>query len=297
MNELKAINSAVAESVLCSPIILTGRGGSGTRLLSALAEQCGVFIGNQLNGSADSLEWADLFYDLSVSKLTNKPKIAPVKSAEIHSEHPVSSNWFNSEEWRTRLQQQAEHVLTQGNWISGQQWGWKLPESMLIIPELLSVFGDAKLVHLIRHPISSSLRRSHVTSRSCNPVGASVLAAAYERYELDPVLIESDEDYRRNAVTWLYQVESVNKFANANLSQENYLVLRYEDLCCDYQRSLRVLAEFIGTDQLSEIESDSLGISHTRTNTICFSQPQADEVWALCGAFATALGYDRSGNI
>ena len=57
------------EDVVLSPVILTGRGGSGTRMLSSLASTSNVFIGNQLNASGDSIEWAELLYDMSIQKL------------------------------------------------------------------------------------------------------------------------------------------------------------------------------------------------------------------------------------
>jgi hypothetical protein len=46
--------------------IFTGRGGSGTRLLSELAAAAGTFIGNDVNKMGDSVEWVDLIYRMVV---------------------------------------------------------------------------------------------------------------------------------------------------------------------------------------------------------------------------------------
>ena len=43
---------------LDSPVILLARGGGGSRLLTLLARDCGVFLGNDLNGSGDCMELA-----------------------------------------------------------------------------------------------------------------------------------------------------------------------------------------------------------------------------------------------
>jgi hypothetical protein len=53
-----------------APIILTGRGGSGTRLLSDIASASGVFLGNDLNVSSDSVEWVDLIYKIVIGKMS-----------------------------------------------------------------------------------------------------------------------------------------------------------------------------------------------------------------------------------
>lgn len=47
-------------------VLFTGRGGSATRLLSQLAQAAGIFIGNRINKSGDSLEWLELIYRMAV---------------------------------------------------------------------------------------------------------------------------------------------------------------------------------------------------------------------------------------
>ena len=166
---------------------------------------------------------------------------------------------------------------------------------MLILPELMAVFDSARLVHLIRHPIPSSIRRTHKTSRAGNPVGSAVLSAAYARCGLDSTRIKTDEDYQRNATTWLYQVEAVRRFASAYLSSDNYLELRYEDLCKNYNQVRQKLADFVGVENLVFDTNSSMPIVDERTNNTSFDQPQADEIWNLCGDVGVALGYSRHG--
>jgi hypothetical protein len=52
------------------PVILLGRGGSGTRLLAQLALSTGMFVGNKLNTSHDSVEWVETVYDLAIEAVT-----------------------------------------------------------------------------------------------------------------------------------------------------------------------------------------------------------------------------------
>ena len=130
-----------------------------------------MFLGNRFNEKCeDSMEWVDLVYELSVRKQTG---------AGLPSDGP----------WQGELQRRARHVLGKGNWCEGQEWGWKLPETMLVVPEMCRAFRRARVLHLVRHPVDACLRRTHLTSRMGHPVGATTLHAAYRRlgWERDPL--------------------------------------------------------------------------------------------------------------
>src|SRR5262245_61572858 len=131
-----------------APALLIGRGGSGTRLLSELARELGIFIGNQLNKSGDSSEWVPLVYRMAVE-------------AGGGRDLPFGPRY------RREIRSQAERILSLASHPLSS-WGLKLPEAMLVLPLLIDAFPRAKVVHLIRHPVSSSLRRTHMTSRLDN---------------------------------------------------------------------------------------------------------------------------------
>ncbi len=131
-------------------VIFTGRGRSGTRLLSQLAAIDGIFLGNDVNKSGDSVEWVDLVYR------------RVVEAGGAH-ELPKGSRY------RREIRARAEEVLGHAPPGRSRLWGLKLPEAMLVLPLLIDVLPQAKVVQLIRHPVSSSLRRTHMTSRLENP--------------------------------------------------------------------------------------------------------------------------------
>jgi len=172
----------------------------------------------------------------------------------------------------------------------GQPWGWKLPETMLIVPELMGIFPKAKLVHLVRHPITSSFRRSHVTSRHDNPVGRSVLKAAYIQAGRDPGLMKTDPDFRRNALTWLYQVKMVHDFAMEAMSSENYHLVRFEDLCLRPVQTSRNVVRFMGTKGHEQLRPT---VDQSRIPEIDLHDPAISEVWDICGQLASELGYSE----
>src|SRR5680860_317613 len=88
---------------LHAPIVLVGRGGSGTRLISDIAVGAGVFLGNQLNKSLDSREWVGVIYDIAVTKLS--------------SDHGLSGDL--RDDYSGQLQANAAKILGAGNWTIG----------------------------------------------------------------------------------------------------------------------------------------------------------------------------------
>ena len=252
------------------PIIATGRGGSGTRLLSVLLQSLNIFTGNKLNRTEDSVEWVNILYKIALERFQ--------PTAELPGNH-----------WRNQLQEPAAEILAEGNWDGKQPWGWKLPETMLVLPVVFDSFRKGKLIHIVRHPVDTSLRRTHITSRAGNPVGKSVLEAAYSRLGWDQKRISSDPDYLRNAASWLYQVSEAARYGREELGPGRYLEIRYEDICADPGAVQKSLAEFLGIDrgpQPLDIE-----INPSRRREWEPPDSRADEIWDICGEAAMKLGY------
>ncbi len=266
----------IDDAVLRAPVILAGRGGSGTRLLSQAAADGNVFLGNTLNVSGDSMEWVNPIYEIAIGTLGRDFQKGKV---------PESFG----EDWGRYLTGTARDILGKGNWDGQQPWGWKLPETLLVLEEVFKAFPDAKFVHLVRHPVTSALRRTHKTSREDNPVGKAVLRAAYHAAGLDAALRQEQDTYLHNALTWRFQVGEATRFARQNLSDEQYLLLKYEDFCLHPRDTKRQLLGFIG---VSDANPDVVEIDQARTGEIEQGDPRVDEVWDLCKNVATEIGYE-----
>ena len=269
--EAESYVNAPVKPLRDDPIIVTGRGGSGTRLISKAVQDCGVFLGNRLNESEDSMEWVEAIYEIAAKVHT--AEYEPSDSEEI--------------DWQSRLALTANRILQNGGIKQDQLWGFKLPESMLIMPQLLSTFPNARVIHLVRHPITSSLRRTHLTSQTANPVGKAVCEAAYRDAGMEPSNALIDPDWKRNALTWNYQVGSV---ANqlGEMPADRSLQVKFEDLCDDPQEVTNEIKAFL--DGGSRI-SASIGIQAKRRKPrLGFFAPK-EKIWEYCGATATKIGY------
>ena len=255
-----------------SPILLTGRGGSGTRLLSQIAAEAGIFIGSRLNKSGDSTEWVALIYRMAVE-------------AGAQLELPERPRY------REEIRARAAQFLDQDAARNAPLWGLKLPEAMLVLPQLTDAFPRAKVVHLIRHPISSSLRRTHMTSRLNNRIGAVALPAAYRYSNRDVALIATDDPYLHNAYSWNLQVTRVARYARKALGETRYLEVAYEDLCTEPSRVVATVRAFLGCGP--GLRETSLPVDFSRTGGWDSGDPRADRIWEVCGDTATLLGYRR----
>lgn len=253
------------------PIIATGRGGSGTRLMSELLQCLGLFLGNELNRSGDSIEWVHAIYNLAVARLEGEA--GPPE-----------------DQVRQAIRQNAAAILHRSDWRPEQPWGWKLPESMLMLPQLCNSFEDARVIHMIRHPVDTCLRRTHMTSRTNNMIGKAALGAAYAALGRPHTQIERDEPHIHNAISWAYQVGPVACYGREVLGPTRYLEISYESICATPEVALDALACFLGIDHTGR--HYRLEIDPSRQRKWSPPDPRAQEVWDLCGDIAMELGYE-----
>lgn len=258
----------IDSTTLDGPVIATGRGGSGTRLLSDVLQQLGIFLGNRMNASGDSVEWVDLLYEMAI-KATLQPNA--------------------NGSWREEIHVRAAGILGQGNWNPGSSWGWKLPESMLVADKLAQELPGAKFIHLVRNPIDTCLRRTHMTSRTENPIGQATLQRAYSAlgWERNPA---QDPEHIRNAASWWLQVKLMREVALA--FDTRCLEIKYEDLCASPQECADSIATFLDIPTASvEIETDP-----NRQRLWLPGDPRIGDVVRICGALAEEYGYVDASN-
>jgi len=209
---------------LASPVVLLAKGGGGSRLLSILARDAGMYLG-RTNLSGDSLDMVHATYGAVLSRYRY-----------------LASGLLPG--FVQELRNGAVSLLagtTRGT------WGYKLPESLLVLDEIGRAFPRARFVHLIRDPLGTCLRRTHMTARYDNQVGQASLLAAYRWMGYAPHLAASDPDAVRMAVTTLHQVGAALDWTRT-LPPHRLLELRFEDVLADPAAALERLQAWLGAD-------------------------------------------------
>jgi hypothetical protein len=194
---------------LDKPVILLARGGGGSRLLSTLGQDIGVFLGNVLNGAGDCLEM-----------------VLPIYQGIIEKYH-CRANW-QKQQIVPRLRAAAANMLLKKRRTTGL-WGFKLPESVLLLPEIRAAFPQAQFLHMVRDPVAVCLRRTHMTARLDNSIGRISLPLAYDFIGRPREMILEDSPAMHMAYTTIHQLKLVGGQL-ADISPDRQMQIRFEDI-------------------------------------------------------------------
>lgn len=209
------------------PIILFNKSHSGSRLLTQLILASGVHMGSDRNQSEDSTGIMNLVRPLV-------ERHYPDYSGLMRDGDPTLEPLVNS-------------VLTahRRGAAGGQRWGWKLSESLYILPVLHRLFPDARFVHLLRDGRDVAF---------CDHVAPNDTFWRKVYFDTDTIACWNGrplthKSYRNaphvfNARHWVNSV-SVARHFGAMLG-ENYFEVRFEDLVLAPRETARSLFHSLG---------------------------------------------------
>lgn len=145
------------------PIAIGGVGGSGTRLIAGCLEELDYYIGSDLNKAKDNLWYTLLFKHIDILnsndehirellniflqgmlsdiELTNKQKLI-VKDL-IHDQRHLPIKFF---------QERAKNLFISYESLPNiKKWGWKEPNTHIILDRLLKLMPNMKYIHVMRN--------------------------------------------------------------------------------------------------------------------------------------------------
>jgi hypothetical protein len=222
-------------------VAIGGVGGSGTRLGAALLQVLGYYIGDDLNESLDNLWFTLLFKRRSIllesrsgfcnlislffSGMSSEPDFADEQRALVlgladrRLQHP--------QEW---LRQRCESFLNgTRSRRAGQPWGWKEPNTHIVIDQFLELHLMLRYIHFVRHPIDMALSTNQNQLESWGPV-----------------LLNRDvvKEPRQSLAYWCGAHRRVNEVMQR--WPERTLVVDFDDLCADPETQGMRVARFLG---------------------------------------------------
>jgi hypothetical protein len=269
-----------------SPVFVMGRGGSGTRLMSSMVQELGFFFGNKINASQDSIDWKRPIVELAMKHGAQIE--LPLKISEKEQNDLILAAIKSLKpKFGTLLDRQPT-----------PPWGFKIPHLILVFPLMAEVFPNARFVHLVRHPVPSSVsksrRKSDKTSRANGGQGLVLLPSAIkyakgEKIGKGEVLTKADlkgiPAWKLNAYSWNHQVDRAHEYGTQFL-KDKYLEVLYEDACDRPQIQMNRLTSFLDLperEMKTEIKpSPSSAYDKNNTNK---------EVWEVCKKTAKKFGY------
>jgi hypothetical protein len=244
---------------LPGPIVVGGVGGSGTRVLAKILRSLDVFIGDDLNESLDNLAYTLLFKRkrwyyrrrnsnpelsrgldilektmISAGKLTLSDYLFLARAVVEMSAHGHNAERSGNGLWpfaravrMMRPQKRVKPVY--------HGWGWKEPNSHLLIEVMNTRFPAFQYIHCIRHGLDMAF--------------SSNQQQLYNWGQLFGVLPPTDPA-RIPEASFRYWVES-NRKAMAlgeKIGGKRFLMLNFDDLCEDPRNGIQRITGFLGAE-------------------------------------------------
>lgn len=224
------------------PVAVGGVGGSGTRLVAELLRRLGLHLGTDLNDASDTLWFTLLFKRIEVldccedefdtmtgallAGLAEGMPLAPAEESLVHAlatqgrpQHPASWLRARAESLVAATRQSAHH----------RRWGWKEPNTHVVIERLWQRLPDLCYIHVVRNGVDMS------TSANQNQLrlwGTRVLGC------------DGPVSPGRSLAYWCRIHQRMQHLLAQN--PQRMLWLDYDKLCRNPAAEAEVLAEFLG---------------------------------------------------
>ena len=231
-----------------TPLVIMGRGHSGTRLLTWACVKLGLNLGTD-----DDLATADV--DPRFSR-----RIKKIAIRNLGVTDPAEASEKSLRRFRHAVSTYHANLGSPAN-----HWGWKFPETYLIGPYVELTFPQAKYIHMVRDGRDLSYKE-HLTDDPTRKLGRKLLQkiGAYD-----------DPHYLQAARSWAWQVEQFEEFRR-HVDPARMLELRFEDLCLDPDKTMARVCEFLDMPMTADCQAVLDGINRKKVSE--FQRHPAEEI-------------------
>lgn len=188
------------------PIVVGATGGSGTRAVHGVLTAAGVYMGANLNGAGDAMDFEPLLDD-AINTVIGVARSLDYEPSAL----PVAL--------RRPLLERLEGTIAAYRAAAPAatlRWGWKNPRSMYILPLIAALHPDLTFIHVIRDG------RDMALSDNQNQLNKH-FAALFGRAPAEPQFADSIR-------LWARANRDVAGWGRRRLGQR-YIQVRMEDLC------------------------------------------------------------------
>ena len=250
------------------PVVIGGVGGSGTRLLARLIRQAGFYTGVAFNESDDNLYFSNLFANPLRILWTDNDEVEPhetdsqvFEALGIFERAMFCKNGLSEKDllglfryafelgnmtphhdgrrpvFREVVSRQFLSMATSNNVDYNQYagWGWKEPCTFIYLKHLKRFFPGMKYIHVVRHGLDMAFSANvwHLLQWGW-------------LFGVDEPKGEKDV-FRSQLKLW----NIANRFTMETarrILDKNFLLVRFEDVCLDTERTANKVLRFLGVD-------------------------------------------------
>lgn len=238
------------------PLVIGGVGGSGTRLFAEIIRSCGVYIGSDLNQSLDNLTFTFLFkrpgwlfstidnVHLLSTGFGVLEKCMCKTSRLTYEEHLFSlsalfSMFFHGHNHKKdgrglwAMMRYIHLIKSSGMAMkTASAWGWKEPNSHLLLDRLSTFFPGLKYIHIIRNGLDMAFSENQ--------------QQVYTWGNMFNVRFPANHGSLPQAA-FRYWVESNKKVLEIGLSlgPERFMVVNFDKFCLEPAKGIAELLSFM----------------------------------------------------
>ena len=204
-----------------APLIIGATGGSGTRVVARIAQRAGYNLGTHVNEANDALAFRP-FHDRWINHFLG------MEDHDAGSGDGIPDRMAN--DFKAAL---AHHLDSPSAEVA--RWGWKAPRSIYLLPFLYAQFPDLRFIHVLRDGRDMAFSRNQNQLRKHGP---KILNWRERWFNPESV---------RSVLLWARINVRVAEFGETKL-RENYLVVRFEDLCGSPRETVARILRFLHVD-------------------------------------------------
>jgi hypothetical protein len=238
-----------------SPVVIGGIGGSGTRVVAEICQHLGIYLGRNLNDSLDNLWYTALFKrsDLFTSKkkddqirkgfdiLTHAMIGGDLNAGDFHRlvidyTNDIRQDAYYEKEFEQYFGTMANFIKdiigpAKPNFKSHVGWGWKEPNSHILLDYLANYFSNLRYILVQRNGLDMAY--------SDNQIQVTLWGKMHG--------IKHRKDARDPATSFRYWVEANKKAINlgTKLLPHNFMVLQLERICSAPEKEINRIAKFL----------------------------------------------------
>lgn len=181
------LNFACPSCSDAAPVVVGGMGGSGTRVIAQLLQSLGFDMGSDLNESLDDLSFTALFKRPSLWPLQDHlPQLDEALDLYLTCKGQKSASWRSQADHQARVAVLWDSIRRTDEWIDDGdldtrmgflntlsvpilKWGWKEPNTHVVLPFLLTALPNMKYIHVTRHGLDMAYSSNQTQLRVWGP--------------------------------------------------------------------------------------------------------------------------------
>jgi hypothetical protein len=239
------------------PIVIGGMGGSGTRLVAEICSLFGIYLGDDLNIASDNLLYTLLFrrrtwfyksiqnkdrihtgLSLLEKMLLKKPFLTPQEIwFLLYAGTDMTLHYRDDKLWSFK----RILNLVRYSWFGNRTfngWGWKEPNSYLLLEDFATHFSNLKFIHTIRHGADMAFSKNQRQLRAWGML--------FDIPHPEKELPESSLKFWARANGAVAEV-------GRKLGGGKYLQINFDRLCQEPAQIINDIIAFLGIDVEEEI--------------------------------------------